>query len=347
MAYIFPVNPYDGQLYPIPAQPGALQYQWSGELKVWLIFSPLGVQSITGILPIVVTDGTNNAVVRINDATINTAGAMSAADKFKLDNIPADAASGTVTEILTGPGLAGGPITTSGRIDLEPATKISEGGVIIGDNIDVDISGVISIPTARFGVQSINIGPGLIGAPSPLISTGTISAALATRLSVGSVRVGAGIQVAPDGTISVDGQLAKAAVLAYASVSCDQGSTPATFTILESYNVSAVSFLNDPQNPQVRITFQNALVNANYGALTGATTELLPNFGEKTSTIVCAGKNVSYCNFQLLSISTPSYSSSTAPSFLWNDWSNAGLYNIGIKSGLLGFDIIIVDTPVF
>jgi hypothetical protein len=347
MAYIFPLNPFDGQLYPVPAQQGALQYQWSDALKAWLIYSPLGVQSVTGLLPIVVSNGTEDAVVSILPATINAAGSMSAADKAKLDNIPSDASSGTVTQILTGAGLSGGPITTTGQIDLEPATKTTEGGVIIGDNIDVDVSGVISIPTARFGVQSINIGPGLIGAPSPLTSAGTISAALATRLSVGAVRVGAGIAVAPDGTISVDGSLAKAAILAYVCVSCDQGSTPATFTTLESYNVSSVVFINDPNNPIVRVTFQNPIANTSYGLLTGTQSELPPGTGEKNQSITCAGKNVNYCDFQLLSFSTPGFRLSSGTTLLWNDWSNAGLYNIGSKGGLVGFDIAIIDTPVF
>jgi hypothetical protein len=348
MAYIFPINPTDGQLYPVPAIPGALQYQWNQEYNAWFIFSPLGVQSVTGILPIIVSDGTDNAVISIAPATINNAGSMSSADKTKLDAIPVDANSGTVTQILTGSGLTGGPITRTGTIDLEPATTTTEGGVIIGANIDVSPNGTISIPTTRFGVTSINVGPGLVGAPSPIISTGTISAALATRLSVGAVRVGAGIAIAPDGTISVDGSLAKAAILAYACISCNQGSAPATFTTLESYNVSSVAFINDPDFPVVRITFQTPLANTNYGTTFGTQSQILPNKEERNQTITSVGKTVNYVDLQLLSFNTTRFTTSSgSTTLLWNDWSNAGLYNIGLKGGLVGFDIAIIDTPVF
>jgi hypothetical protein len=352
MAYIFPLNPFDGQLYPVPAQQGALQYQWNEALKAWLIFSPLGVQSVTGLLPIVVSNGTEDAVVSILPATINAAGSMSAADKSKLDNIPSDASSGTVTQILTGAGLSGGPITTTGQIDLEPATRTTEGGVIIGDNIDVDISGVISIPTARFGVQSINIGPGLVGAPAPLTSSGTISAALATRLSVGAVRVGAGIQVAPDGTISLAGPFAKAAILAYASVQVTNPSNPPTFTVLESYNISSISWIGPAGTARVRITFQNPLENANYGFISGCMSQQTGwPFGagdnpQRNNSLNLSTKTLSYVDVQLCTQSVQNTVSNYGNNTIWNDWGNQiGPFNGG-PAGIDQFDISIIDTPV-
>jgi microcystin-dependent protein len=59
----------------------------------------------------------------LSTATTSAAGVMSAADKTKLDGIAAGANTGTVTNVATGTGLAGGPITTTGTI------SIANGGV--------------------------------------------------------------------------------------------------------------------------------------------------------------------------------------------------------------------------
>lgn len=347
MAYIFPVNPFDGQLYPVPAQPGALQYQWNAELKVWLIYSPLGVQSVTGILPIVVNNGTDNAVVSINLATPSAAGSMSAQDKTKLDAIPDDAAAGTVTQINTGTGLSGGPITTNGTVKLEPATVSTLGGVSVGDNIDVSATGQISIPAARFGVTSINLGPGLIGSPSPITTTGTITAALATRLSVGSVRIGSGIAVAPDGTISADGSLSHVGVLAWVSVRVTQGSPP-IFTVLEGYNVSSLVWGGSSQAPRVRINFQNALVDANYGFAFGTTSS---QYGasaalyQRNHNITTGFRSTTFVELQLVTFLTNNW---TTPggTFVWNDWGSAN-GSTEANSGLSAFDIAIIDSQNF
>jgi hypothetical protein len=296
------------------------------------------VQSVTGILPIIVNNGTDDAVVSIAPATINSPGSMSSADKFKLDGIPANAAPGTVTSITTGSGLTGGPITVSGQIDLEPATKTSEGGVVIGDNIDVDAAGVISIPTGRFGVQSLNIGSGLVGSPSTITSTGTITAALATRLTVGSVRIGNGINVALDGTISVAGSLEKVGILAWAQIKVTLGSNPPTFTLLEGYNVSAIEWQGTPDAPRVQVNFQNQLANTNYGFLSGVGPVQYgsPNTTSQDSYVIGSSfKSGVYCQFQLQRISTADWRN-PGGTITWNDWST-----------LDTFDIAIVDTQVF
>jgi hypothetical protein len=336
MAYIFPVNPADGQLYPVPAIPGSLQYQWSQSLGVWLIYSPLGVQSVSGILPIVVSDGTNNATVSILPATLNNAGSMSSEDKEKLDGIPADAGAGTVKQINTGFGLTGGPITTTGTIDLEPATRTTEGGVIVGENIDVDAAGVISIPAARFGVTSLNIGPGLVGAPSPILNTGTISAALATRLTVGAVRVGTGLQVAADGTLSLAAPLQSVAVLAWGTIGITTGS-PYTFTLKEGYNISGITWVAGPQ-PRVVVSFQNALADNLYGVFL---TARVSTFGSSLElTQVNQLINFSFKTTTNVQLNTATFSTTnntaTGGTITWNAWENVS-----------EFDIMIIDTANF
>ena len=347
MAYIFPPNPVDGQLYPVPAQAGALQYQWSSALQCWLIYSPLGVTSVTAILPLEVENSTDDVVIRILPATINTSGTMSAEDKEKLDNIPPDAAPGTVTQINTGPGLTGGTITESGTIELVPATKTTEGGVIVGDNIDVDGAGTISIPTARFGVTSINLGPGLVGNPSPIVNTGTISASLATRLTVGSVRVGAGLQVAPDGTLSIDSNLAKVAVLAWASVKVLFNTSPPQFELQEGYNVSSVVWAGTQDQPRVRINYQNPLVNASYGFSYGTGSYQTGSGGSAAnvqfSYILTSGfKSVDGIDLELSSVYTLDNRQSGGL-IEFNKWTSLSSEEV---LGPSSFDILITDTPV-
>jgi hypothetical protein len=274
---------------------------------------------------------------------------MSAADKAKLDNIPEDAATGTVTNIQTGSGLSGGPITTTGTINLEPASKTTEGGVIIGDNIDVNPAGLISIPNSRFGVTSINVGQGLIGAPSPITTTGTISAALATRLSVGSVRIGNGIAVAPDGTISVGGSLALVGVPVWASIRLVPNTSPPQFVLLEGLNVSSIAWIGSAPSPRVRINFQNSLVNASYGLAWGATSY---QFGASASlyqfnqNITAGFKTASYIDLQLLSFATTNWTTG-AGTFIWNGWPSRSSDPLLSSSQLLEFDIAILDTQNF
>jgi hypothetical protein len=345
MAYIFPVNPTDGQLYPVPAQPGALQYQWNASVNAWLIFSPLGVQSVTGLLPIVVSNGTDDAVVSILPATLNTAGSMSADDKFKLDNIPADAASGTVTQITTGTGLTGGPITTTGEIGLEPATTTTEGGVIIGEGIDVDGNGVISIPPTRFGVTSINVGPGLVGAPSPITGTGTISAALATRLTVGSVRIGAGVAVAPDGTISVDGSLSHVGVLAWATVRIVNNTDPPQFQLLEGYNVSSVTWAGTALAPRVQLNFQTALANTDYGFTWGVGAYQRGDKAQYNFNLVSGFKSTTYFQIQLATFWTPDWTVPGNGEIIFNNW--PAVIGSAAVNGPSTFDIAIIDSQNF
>jgi len=346
MAYIFPVNPYDGQLYPIPAIPGSLQYQWSAALNVWLIYSPLGVQSVTGLLPIQVNNGTSNAVVSILPATPSAAGSMSAADKTKLNGIPSDASSGTVKSVTSGAGLVPGVITSTGTINAAPATANALGSVIVGENIDVGANGTISIPAARFGVNSINLGPGLIGAPNPIVSTGTISAALATRLTVGSVRVGSGIAVAPDGTISVDGSLSHVGVLAWVSVRVTANASPPQFTVLEGYNVSSVLWGGTSSAPRVRINFQNPLVNSDYGVAWGAGSYQTGSgaaLWQWNQNITTGFKSNQFVDLQLVTFATQDWTSG-AGQFVWNEWSN---YSGWPSSGLGSFDVAILDSQNF
>lgn len=103
-----------------------------------------GVSAVTGTAPITSTGGATPAI-GITNATPSADGAMSAADKDKLDGIAAGAQVGTVTDVTAGTGLAGGTITGTGTISLDAdladlnnvaATAPTDGQVLTYDTIN-------------------------------------------------------------------------------------------------------------------------------------------------------------------------------------------------------------------
>lgn len=171
----FPSNPVDGQIYPDPPQPGVQQYQYNATKGTWLtVFR--GVDSVTGTLPIFIDGSATSPNVNIRPATITSAGSLSAADKAKLDLIPA--VPGTVSSVRAGTGLGapatGDAITTAGTMDLLPATTVTIGGVKPGTGTQVDTFGTISIRPPSTGV-------------------------------IGGVKQGRNITIDPDGTINATG----------------------------------------------------------------------------------------------------------------------------------------------
>ncbi len=77
-----------------------------------------GVTAVTGTAPITSSGGATPDI-GISNATPSADGAMSAADKTKLDGIAPGAQEGTVTSVAAGTGLAGGTITGTGTISLD------------------------------------------------------------------------------------------------------------------------------------------------------------------------------------------------------------------------------------
>jgi len=105
---------------------------------------------------------------------------------FTITNtLPATSAAGTVTSVATGPGLQGGPITTSGTIQLSPS-GVSP-GVYSNPTITVDTYGRITLATP--GGSS---GGGILAtAPLAVSSTfpQTVSIASSSTSQVGAVQL--------------------------------------------------------------------------------------------------------------------------------------------------------------
>ena len=107
-------------------------------------------------------------------------------------------AGGTVTDVTAGIGLLGGMITTSGTIDLAPATTVSLGGVKVGANLFVAGDGTLSaLPPNAGTINSITVGGGLSG--------GGIGPSVTINLNAASTTSIGGVAISSTGGINVVG----------------------------------------------------------------------------------------------------------------------------------------------
>ena len=83
------------------------------------------------------------------------------------------------------------------------ATTSTLGRVIVGSNINVDASGVISVPFATSSILGVARGDGTTITGNSVLSVAPSITAAATASTLGRVIVGSNISVAGDGTISV------------------------------------------------------------------------------------------------------------------------------------------------
>jgi hypothetical protein len=195
--YNFPDTPFDGQLYPYPAIPGTFQYKWDLTKGVWVLISGAVIQ-VLGNDPIVVTGTASVPVVNIRPASATQTGSLSAVDKQKIDSLPVSI--GSVSQVNTGVGLAGGPITTSGTIRLVPPNGGNIGGVKAGSGVTILADGTLE---SSAGVTAVTAGPGLGG--GTITGTGTIFLRPPTDGNIGGVKPGNNITISSDGTISATG----------------------------------------------------------------------------------------------------------------------------------------------
>jgi len=108
------------------------------------------------------------------------------------------ALGGTISSITAGVGLSGGTITTTGTIDLVPATNVSLGGIKVGSNLLVSPDGTLSaLPPNTGTVSTVAVGVGLSGGGVGPLVTINLSAASYTQFG--------GVIIDPVGGINVVG----------------------------------------------------------------------------------------------------------------------------------------------
>lgn len=113
----------------------------------------------------------------------------------------ASALGGTVSQVTAGTGLSGGTITTTGTINLVPATNASLGGIKVGANLLIAADGTLSaLPPGTGTVSSITVGPGLNG--------GGIGPNVFINLDAATTTQFGGVIISPTGGINtVGGQI--------------------------------------------------------------------------------------------------------------------------------------------
>jgi len=177
--------------------------------------------------------------------------------------------SGTVTQVSTGTGLTGGPITTSGTISLAntAVTAGVYGTSTVVPQITVDAQGRItsvanvSISSGGVGtVTNVATGTGLTG--GPITSNGTISLA---NTAVVAADYGSASQV---GTFTVDAQgrlTAASNVAINISVANVSGAVPNTVNVIAGTGLSGGGNLAS----NITVSLANTAVTAgNYGSST-------------------------------------------------------------------------------
>jgi hypothetical protein len=134
----------------------------------------------------------------------------------------------TVTSVLTGVGLTGGPITSTGTISLLPPVGGNIGGVKPGANVIIASDGTISVAPPNPGtITGVSVGGGLVGGGTTGTVTVAVNFASPAEVAAGIVNYKA---IAPSSLSAKQGSLTESGFVqlsdAYASVDSTRAATP-------------------------------------------------------------------------------------------------------------------------
>ena len=219
-------------------------------------------------------------------------------------------ASGGVTNVATGAGLTGGPITSTGTISIpaagvtnamlaNPSVTVTAGSGLSGGGT-VALGGTISLASTATGtVTNVATGAGLTG--GPITKTGTISIPAAgvtnAMLANPSVTVTAGSGLSGGGTVALGGtiSLASTATGTVTNVATGAGLTGGPITKTGTISIPAAGVTNTMlANPSVTVTAGSGLSGGGTVALGGkiTLTNTAPSLGG-TVTSVASGTGLS------------------------------------------------------
>jgi hypothetical protein len=211
--------------------------------------------------------------------------------------------TGTVTNVATGAGLTGGPITKTGTISI-PAAGVTnamlanssvtvKAGTGLSGGGTVALGGTVSLSSMATGtVTSVNTGAGLSG--GPVTTTGTISIPAGgvtnTLLANPSITVQAGSGLSGGGTVALGGTVtltnsAPSSGGTVANVSTGAGLSGGPITKTGTIRISAGGVTNSLlANPSVTVKAGTGLSGGGTVAL-GGTVTLAGNFSGTTDGI--------------------------------------------------------------
>jgi hypothetical protein len=134
----------------------------------------------------------------------------------------------TVTSVLTGAGLTGGPITSTGTISLLPPVGGNIGGVKQGANVIIAPDGTLSVAPPNPGtITGVSVGGGLVGGGTTGTVTVAVNFASPAEVAAGVVNYKA---IAPSSLAAKQGSLTASGFVqlsnAYATPDSTRAATP-------------------------------------------------------------------------------------------------------------------------